>query len=208
MIFRAKETSPFPRAASAGSSAAEWEEAGLAKIKNGKWELYYENGGLVSINNSERQNLAVKSTNGKISGLKSENTILAAVTWGTMGRPEKLRCGTGTYLFTEDDGGRLVRVTDNAIGTAIVEISYTEKGLVSRVKRIGADGMDVMWRENAGFGRGDSFYRKPFCVEKINDARYEYTRDGNRMTLKMKPAGRVWQRLGLELKNGKMVLSD
>jgi hypothetical protein len=199
-------TSRFPNFAKEGAVTAEWDETGNVWIKNAQWELNYENGDLAGIRHSESRPFSVRAGGGKITEIRAERKTLASVTWSKNGNPEKLCCGMDTYLFDEDSNGRLARVTDETIGAAIVEISYDETGLMSQIKRIGSENMSVEWRKNKGYGHGDSFYRNPFSVGKINGTQYDYHRDGNRATMRMKPSGAGWQCLRWESKNGKVTL--
>jgi hypothetical protein len=200
--------SSLPGFARIGAITAKWDETGVSEVKTGQWELNYENGGLISIRHLEGRPVAVRSGAGKVNELKFGQKTLANVIWGKNGNPEKLHCGTDTWLFVEDGNGRLASVTDSAIGATIVEFSYGEEGLVSQVKRIGGKTMTISWRENPDFGRGDSFYKKPFGVAKINDTRYEYARKGNRVKMGMKPSQSKWRHLKWEFKNGKAIITN
>ncbi|WP_342750704.1 hypothetical protein OH491_22085 [Termitidicoccus mucosus] len=196
----------FPKFARLNNTLAGWNDEGDAWVRNENWELGYKSGGLAAIRNPENKLLSVKANGGKIAEIRAGNRVLASVEWSASGNPSVLRCGENRYVFVEDEQGRMARIIDEEIGTAIIELSYNKNGLVERVRRIGAKDMNVSWKANRGYGRGDSFYRKPFSVEKINDTKYDYFRAGNRVTMKMKPPDGDWKRLRWELQNGRVTL--
>ena len=195
----------FPKYARPNNALAGWNEAGDAWVKSEGWELGYKNGGLSVICSPENRLFTVRAGGGRMAEIRSDGRSPVSVEWSESGNPKALRCGDDRYVFSEDGQGQMTRVIDEAIGAAIIEFSYNNNGLIERVKRIGAGDMTVSWRANKGYGRGDSFYRKSFSVEEINGARYGYTRDGNRATMKMKPPGKDWQCLRWESKNGRIV---
>ncbi|MDR2675732.1 MAG: hypothetical protein LBC18_12960 [Opitutaceae bacterium] len=197
--------SRFPKYARLNNVLAGWNEAGDAWVRSESWELGYKNGGLSVIRSPENKLFAVRAGGGKITEIRAGRRRLAAVEWSANRNPAALRRGNDRYGFAEDGQGRMTRVIDEEIGAAIIEFSYNKDGLVERVKRIGAEDMTVSWRKNKGYGRGDSFYKKPFSVEKINDTRYAYSRDGNRVTMKMKPPDGGWKRLRWESRNGRTI---
>jgi hypothetical protein len=196
--------SRFPKYARLSNALAGWNESGDAWVRSESWELGYKNGGLSMIRSPENKLITVRANGGRIAEIRAGHRLLAAVEWSGSRNPKALRCGAGRYVFSEDGQGRMTRVVDGEIKAAIVEFSHNKDGLVERVKQIGHEAMIVSWEANKGYGRGDSFYRKPFSVEKINDTRYVYSHNGNRVAMKMKPPGEGWQQLRWELKNGKM----
>ncbi len=191
----------FPKYARLNNALAGWNEAGDAWVRSESWELGYKNGGLSVIRSPENNLFAVRADGGRMAEIRAGHRSLVTVDWSPSGNPRALRYGDERYIFVEDWQGRMVRVIDEGIGAAIIEFSYNTDGLVEGVKRIGAGDMIVSWRANKGYGRGDSFHKKPFSVERINDTRYDYARDGNRAAMKMKPPGKDWQCLRWESKN-------
>jgi hypothetical protein len=197
--------SRFPKFARQKNVTAEWNETGDAWVNSEGWRLGYKNGGLSVIHSSGNKFLTAKAAGSKVTELRAGRQVLAAIEWRGSGNPAALRCGEDRYVFAEDEQGRMTRVIDEGIGAAIIEFSYNKDGLIEQVKRIGTGDMTVSWKANKGYGRGDSFYKKPFSVEKIDDTKYGYFRDGNRITMRMKSPGSDWQRLRWELKNGKII---
>jgi hypothetical protein len=198
--------SHFPKFARLNNALAGWNKTGEAWVRSESWELGYKGGGLSAIRSPENKLLAVRANGGRIAEIRAGRRALASAEWRESGNPSALRCGNDRYVFIEDGQGRIARVIDGEIGVAIMEFSYNQDGLIERVKRTGAGEMKITWQANKGYGRGDSFYRRPFSVEKINDTQYDYFRDGNRVTMKMKPPGSDWQCLRWESRNGKVAL--
>jgi hypothetical protein len=184
-----------PKFSRLNNALAGWNETGDAWVRSESWELIYKNGGLSAIRSPENKLLPVSANGGKIAEIRAGRRALASVEWSPNGNPAALRRGENRYVFVEDGRGRVARVIDVELGAAIIELSYNKDGLIEQVKRIGSENTAVSWRKNRGHGRGDSFYKKPFSVRQINDIKYDYSQNGTRVTMKMKPFGSDWRHL-------------
>jgi len=129
---------------------------------------------------------------------------LLSVDWSLSGNPASLQTAERHYRFVEDEEGRLTEVVDENIGIAIGKFHYDENGLLISARCRGRPSIEVQWRKNEGFGRGDSFYKKPFSISRVNGIRYVYSRNGNRVSMKKCDSGR-WETLQWESLNGKII---
>ncbi|WP_342750897.1 hypothetical protein OH491_05245 [Termitidicoccus mucosus] len=99
--------------------------------------------------------LSVKANGGKIAEIRAGNRVLASVEWSASENPSVLRCGK-TVMCCRGRAGADGADHRRGDRTAIIELSYNKNGLVERVRRIGAKDMNVSWKANRGYGRGDS----------------------------------------------------
>jgi hypothetical protein len=168
------------------------------------WTLVYSKGNLSGIKLPSGDEVECQAQGNRVCSLSRQGEAILTVTWSESGNPESLKTADGRYVFVEDDEGRITEVLDDTIGAPIMRFHYDERGLLVFAKCRGRPDTVVRWRENKGFGRGNSFYRKPFSVAQVNKVAYEYVRDGNRVLMRKSATGKS-ETIRWESLNGKIV---
>jgi hypothetical protein len=96
-------------------------------------------------------------------------------------------------------------VLDEKLDAEILKINYAETGLVCRVWTLSAGDTAIAWRKNENYGRGDSFYRKPYSLARVGNTSYHYYRDGNIVRMDMTPGDGITHTLIWKTLGGKIV---
>lgn len=177
---------------------------GPVEVIEGAWRLTYDRGVLTRFRLPSGTEIECKTRGNRICSLSTGGMELVSIDWGRFGQPASLKSPGCHYRFVLDTGGRLVAVVDEVIGSTIAKFTYDKNNLLISASYGKNKKLDIEWTANKGFGRGDSFYRKPYGISRLNDVNYEYKRDGNRVLMR-KFTSRKVETLRWESLNGKIV---
>jgi hypothetical protein len=180
------------------------ELSGRIEASRQGWSLVYNKGNLTGIKFPSGEMVECQAQGNRVGSLSGQGRMILTVTWSESGNPISLETAEGRYHFAEDAGGRITEVRDDVIGVPIMRFHYDERGLLVFAKCRGRPDTVVKWRVNEGFGRGNSFYRKPYSVARVNDTEYEYIREGNRVLMRKYVSGKK-ETIRWESLNGKIV---